>query len=45
MTIVITSDKHPAYMKELDERFRFRINRGVIVDIIAPKNLDKEKTK
>lgn len=45
MAIVITSDKHPVYMKELDERFRSRINRGLIVAIIAPKNLNKEKTK
>ena len=45
MAIVITSDKHSVYMKELDERFRSRINRGLIVNIIAPKNLNKEKTK
>ena len=45
MAIVITSDKHPVYMKELGERFRSRINRGLIVNIIAPKNLNKEKTK
>lgn len=35
--VVITSDKHPAYMKELDERFRSRFGSGVMVDIQPPE--------
>ncbi|MBR1471001.1 MAG: chromosomal replication initiator protein DnaA [Lachnospiraceae bacterium] len=35
-TIVITSDKHPVHMKELDERFRSRFTSGLVVDIVPP---------
>ncbi len=35
--IVITSDKHPVHMKELDERFRSRFKSGLTVDIQPPE--------
>ncbi|MBR6256655.1 MAG: chromosomal replication initiator protein DnaA [Lachnospiraceae bacterium] len=34
--IVITSDKHPKHIKELDERMRTRFLNGMIVDIAPP---------
>lgn len=35
--VVISSDKHPAHMKELDERFRSRFQNGLLVDIQPPE--------
>jgi chromosomal replication initiator protein len=35
-SIVITSDKHPSLMKELDERYRSRFSSGLCVDIQPP---------
>ncbi len=35
--IVISSDKHPVHMKELDERFRSRFQNGLLVDIQPPE--------
>ena len=35
--IVITSDKHPKHIKELDERMRTRFLNGMIVDIAPPE--------
>ncbi|MCR5209998.1 MAG: chromosomal replication initiator protein DnaA [Lachnospiraceae bacterium] len=35
-SIVITSDKHPKLMKELDERYRSRFNQGLVVDVQPP---------
>lgn len=34
--IIITSDKHPSHMKDLDERFRTRFNSGLVADIQPP---------
>ena len=34
--VIITSDKHPSYMKDLDERFRTRFNSGLVADIQPP---------
>ena len=34
--IVITSDKHPSLMKELDERYRSRFSSGLVCDIKPP---------
>ncbi len=34
--IVITSDKHPKHIKDLDERMRTRFLNGMIVDIAPP---------
>ena len=34
--IIITSDKHPSHMKNLEERFRTRFLSGLIVDIQPP---------
>ncbi len=34
--VIITSDKHPSYMKDLEERFRTRFLSGLLVDIQPP---------
>jgi len=34
--VIITSDKHPSHMKDLDERFRTRFNSGLVADIQPP---------
>ncbi|MCR4585470.1 MAG: chromosomal replication initiator protein DnaA [Lachnospiraceae bacterium] len=34
--VIITSDKHPSHMKDLEERFRTRFLSGLLVDIQPP---------